>query len=144
MRILRFVFYFKTGMAMIWFPIGKAFLWLSHTSWHTTSMNSQDWMESQRGQVIRTSTFQVPCALHGGGVFFFFFATSCGLWDLSALARDWTQAPWKCWVPTTRPPGNSQCSTWLLTSMYPQILQLNLITQEWLLVYGNLYNINYF
>ena len=38
-----------------------------------------------------------------GLVFLFnFFPTPCGLWDLSSLTRDWTQAlpqQWKCWTP---------------------------------------------
>ena len=60
-------------------------------------MNSQDWMESQRGQVIRTSTFQVPCALHGGGVFFFFLPhpVACGI-----------LVPWPGIEP--RPPGSAE------------------------------------
>ena len=32
----------------------------------------------------------------------------CSLQDLSSHTRDWTQArQWKCWFPTTAPPGNS-------------------------------------
>ena len=42
------------------------------------------------------------------GFFFFFLVVPCGLWDLSPLTRDWTQATeWKPGILTTRPPGNS-------------------------------------
>ena len=72
--------------------IVSIFLTFEINSWSTSVWNLPEWGTQ------RLLSFPKP----------FLLTTLLGMWDLSSLTRDWTQAQqWDHWVPTTGQPGNS-------------------------------------